>query len=245
VPRFFVPASNISGYEATLAGTEFRHLKRVLRLREGDPVTLFDDTGREHEGVIVSLSPRVAMVRITTSARPARESRLAITLHQSLPKGRKMDLIVEKATELGVHAVAPFISAFSTGTATGAGKRERWQRIAVAAAKQSGRTVVPAIAPPRTFREAITSAAGGGLKLLFFEGDDARPLSDAPDSLDSPSTAAVVVGPEGGFSRDEIGVAREAGFMMVGLGPRILRTETAALVAVTLVQAFWGDLGGR
>ena len=249
MPRFFVPASDIADSQATLRGTEFRHLQRVLRLREGDHVTLFDDAGREHAGVIRSLSPRVAVVRITVSTAPARESPLAITLYQAIPKGRKMDLVIEKATELGVHAVVPFLSAFCMGTTAGAtGKHERWQRIALAAAKQSGRTSVPTIATPGTFTEAIASAAHDDLRLLFFEGAGTSPLAAVPDPSSTPppvrsATAAVVIGPEGGFSRDEVAAARDAGFLILGIGPRILRTETAALVAVTLVQARWGDLG--
>jgi 16S rRNA (uracil1498-N3)-methyltransferase len=249
VPRFFVPASDITGDQAVLRGTEFRHLQRVLRLREGDHVTLFDDAGREHAGVILSLSPRVAVVRITVSTVPARESPLAITLYQAIPKGRKMDLVIEKAAELGVHAIVPFMSAFCMGTAAGAaGKHERWQRIALAAAKQSGRTSVPTIATPGTFAEAIASAAHADLRLLFFEGAGTSPLAAVPDPPSAPlpvrsATAAVVIGPEGGFSREEVGAASDAGFLILGIGPRILRTETAALVAVTLVQERWGDLG--
>jgi 16S rRNA (uracil1498-N3)-methyltransferase len=244
MPRFFVPATDIADGSASVRGTEFRHLQRVLRLREGDQVTLFDDAGREHAGVITNLSPRVAVVRVTASTVPRRESTLAITLYQGIPKGRKMDLVVEKVTELGVHSVVPFSSAFSLGAGTGAAtKRERWERIAVSAAKQSGRTTVPSIAKPITFHEVVTAAPAHDVRLLFFEGRDAVPFATVADPATRPKSAAVVVGPEGGFSRDEIAAARDAGFAVVAMGPRILRTETAALVAATLVQARWGDLG--
>jgi len=243
VPRFFVRAIDITGDAAALKGTEFRHLQRVLRLREGDQVTLFDDAGQEHAGVVLSLSPRVAHVRITASHAPARESPLAITLYQGVPKGRKMDLVVEKATELGAHAIVPFTSAFSIGTAAAAEtKRERWQRIALAAAKQSGRTAVPAILAARTFREILVDAAAHEVKLLFYEGAGVTPFDAATARTRSAAHAAVIVGPEGGFSQEEVGAAQAAGFALVGLGPRVLRTETAALVTVTLVQAAWGDL---
>jgi 16S rRNA (uracil1498-N3)-methyltransferase len=249
VARFFVPAADVADGQATLGGGEFRHLQRVLRLREGDQVTLFDDGGREHAGVIVSLTPRVAVVRITASTTPARESPLAITLYQGVPKGRKMDLVVEKATELGVAAIVPFASAFSAGAATvTASKRERWRRIATAAAKQSARTRIPEVAAALTFPEVLAAArpdaatAGTALALLLFEGADAPALAAVRDPARAPASAAVVVGPEGGFSRDEVAAARDAGFQVVGAGPRILRTETAALVAVALVQARWGDL---
>ena len=242
MPRFFVTAREVEGERATLRGTEFRHLQRVLRLREGDQVTLFDDAGKEHAGVILTLSPRVAVVRITATTVPARESPLAITLYQGVPKGRKMDLVIEKATELGVRTVVPMTSAFSVAGAT-AGKHERWQRIALAAAKQSGRTQVPTIAPAQTVADAVSAARNFDLRILFFEGADAVPIAAAPDPPTRPATAAVIVGPEGGFSGDEVARARDAGFLVLGMGPRVLRTETAALVAMALVQARWGDLG--
>jgi 16S rRNA (uracil1498-N3)-methyltransferase len=244
VPRFFVPTRDVTEGQARVQGVEFRHLQRVLRLREGDHVTLFDDTGREHAGVIVSMSPRVAVVRITASTTPERESALAITLYQGIPKGRKMDVVVEKATELGVRAIVPFTSAFSAAGAPGtAGKGERWRRIAVAAAKQSARTAVPTIGEPLTFPEILTQAAVDDLKLLLYEGAGTEPLAAALERAAAPTSAAIVVGPEGGISHDEVARARTAGFVAVHVGPRILRTETAALAAVAVVQARWGDLG--
>jgi len=246
VPRFFVSASDIADGTASVGGTEFRHLQRVLRLREGGHVTLFDDAGKENAGIIVSLSPRVALVRVTESTTPQRESPLAVTLYQGIPKGRKMDLVVEKATELGVHAIVPFSSAFSLGAGASAGvKRERWERIAVAAAKQSGRTQVPTIAPPLAFAEVVRAAGEHDLRVLFFEGAGTVPFAALGEPSTRPRTVAIAIGPEGGFSRDETTAARDAGFMLVDMGPRILRTETAALVALALVQARWGDLGGR
>lgn len=241
--RFFVPQRDITDGKARLQGGEFRHLQRVLRLREGDTLTLFDDAGIEHEGVILSLSPRVATVRILGSAAPARESPLAITLYQGVPKGRKMDLVVEKATELGVVAIVPFVSAFGTvSVAAALTKRERWQRIALAAAKQSGRTVIPEIGAALTFPEVLTAAATTDRALLFFEHAGATPLPPA-DAEPRATSAAVVVGPEGGFSADEVTRALNGGLAVCGLGPRVLRTETAALIATALVQARWGDLG--
>lgn len=244
MPRFFVPARDVVDGKARLQGGEFRHLQRVLRLREGDAVTLFDDAGIEHQGVITSLSPRVATVRVTASAAPARESPLALTLYQGLPKGRKMDLVVEKATELGAVAIVPFVSAFGTVSVAAAGsKRERWERIALAAAKQSGRTTVPTIGTVLTFPEVVTTAAGDDRALLFFEDAGATALPNGGPGATPPKTAAVVVGPEGGFSADEVTRALNGGLAVCGLGPRVLRTETAALVALALAQSKWGDLG--
>jgi 16S rRNA (uracil1498-N3)-methyltransferase len=242
--RFFVPQRDVADGKARLQGGEFRHLQRVLRLHEGDPVTLFDDAGIEHDGIIISLSPRVATVRITASAAAARESPLVVTLYQGVPKGRKMDLIVEKATELGVTKIVPFVSAFGTsGIAATQGKRERWQRIALAAAKQSGRTTIPEIAETLTFPEVVMAAAAMHRALLFFEHASGAALPTASTPPVAAATAAVIVGPEGGFSSEEASRALNAGVVVCGLGPRILRTETAAIVALALVQARYGDLG--
>ena len=246
MPRFFVPARDIIDARARLEGGEFRHLQRVLRLREGDHVTVFDDEGREHVGIILSMSPRAAAVRIVSTTTPVRESPLLITLYQGIPKGRKMDLIVEKATELGTRSIIPFSSAFSSaGPPAAAGKIERWQRIALAATKQSARTHVPTIGASVTFPEAIAHGAEHALKLLLYEGAGTLPLAELAATLPAtPTSAAVFVGPEGGFSHDEVLQATERGFALVNAGPRVLRTETAALVAVSLVQARWGDLRG-
>lgn len=248
MPRFFIPARDINDGRARLEGGEFRHLQRVLRLREGDHLTVFDDEGHEHVGVILSLSPRAAALRILSTTTPVRESSLLITLFQGIPKGRKMDLVVEKATELGARSIIPFTSAFATAGPPGtAGKIERWQRIALAAAKQSARTHVPTIGATLTFPEAIAHGAEHALKLMLYEGAGTIPLAElaAGSTLPTtPTSAALFVGPEGGFSHDEALQATEHGFALVNAGPRVLRTETAALVAVTLVQSRWGDLRG-
>lgn len=247
MPRFFIPARDISDGRARLEGSEFRHLQRVLRLREGDHLTVFDDEGHEHVGVVLTMSPRTAVLRIVSTTTPTRESALLITLYQGIPKGRKMDLVIEKATELGTRSIIPFTSAFSIAGAGAAGKNERWQRIALAAAKQSARTHVPTIGAALTFPEAIAQGAENGLKLMLYEGAGTVPLAKLATGSalpNKPTSAAIFVGPEGGFSHDEAALAREHGFALVNVGPRVLRTETAALVAVTLVQSRWGDLRG-
>jgi 16S rRNA (uracil1498-N3)-methyltransferase len=243
MPRFFVTADDVRDGTARLQGNEYRHLQRVLRLREGDRVTLFDDAGREHAGVVTSLTPRVAVVRISATTTPARESPLAVTLYVALPKGRKLDLVVEKATELGAHAIAPCTSAFGgAGESAARAKQDRWQRIALAAAKQSGRTAIPSIGAALSFAEVVARSGEHDARLLFYEGENVVPLG-ALALPSPPRSIAVVVGAEGGFSRDEVEEARRAGFAIVGLGPRILRCETAALVAVAVVQSRFGDLG--
>jgi len=236
VPRFFIPAADVSGDTAALRGTEFRHLQRVLRLREGDEVTLFDDDGREHAGIVLSLSPRVAHVRITATHVPARESALAITLYQGVPKGRKLDLVVEKATELGVRRIAPVVSRHVVARGS---RVDRWRRIAASAAEQCGRTRVPSVDAPVDLG-ALVRGIWPPLRILAWEGERAVSL----DSLPATAGAAIaVVGPEGGFAPDEVEAARDAGFATVALAPRILRAETAAIVTATLCLHRWGDVG--
>ncbi len=245
--RFFVKASSISGRKAAVRGSEYHHMKNVLRLRPGDSVVLFDGRGNEHEGVVAEMGSTQAKIELTRSYKPARESPLAITLAQALPKGARMDFVVEKATELGVAAIIPFTSSYTAARdpqEVGATKAARWRRIATAAAKQCGRAVVPAIHRPVAWPQVVAAAGKFGLRLIF---DPAAPTRLGRSELPAPTESTsllVAVGPEGGFSAVELGQAREAGFQQIGLGPRILRTETAGIAAIAVCQLWWGDLGG-
>lgn len=246
VTRFFVPQKNIRGASATVAGPELEHMRKVLRLAAGDRVVLFDDGGSEHEGVIRSLGSASGDIAITRSYRPQRESPLSITLAQGLGKGDKLDWVVEKATELGAAAVMPFLSARTVPRpdAAAAEKRAaRWRRIALGAAKQSGRTKIPEILPLINFSDLVARAWRCELKILFYEGESARGLAEARAEAPRVQSLMIVVGPEGGFTREEIAAAVGAGFLPLRLGARILRTETAAVAVLSLAQFIWGDLG--
>ena len=164
-----------------------------------------------------------------------RESRLDLTLAPALLKGTKMDLVIEKATELGVRRIAPILSRHAIGQGA---RLERWRRIAVAAAKQSGRTDVPVVNGPVLLGELVR-AAWGGLRLIAWEGERDVPLATLPPAAPA---VVVVVGPEGGFADDEIADARAHGFVTVTLAPRVLRAETAAITVAALCQHRWGDL---
>jgi 16S rRNA (uracil1498-N3)-methyltransferase len=231
--RLFVPSAHVRAGRVRIAGRELGHL-RVLRLEVGTRFCVFDETGREHEVVLARLDRRAAEASIAATRTPARESPLALVLAPALLKGSKMDLVVEKATELGVTRLAPVVTRHTIGTRA---PIERWQRIALAAAKQSGRTVVPTVDPPRPFAELI-EAPWPGLRLLAWEGERTAGLDALP-----PAAQAViaVVGPEGGFADAEVAQARAHGFVTVRLSPRVLRAETAALVAAALCQHRWGD----
>ena len=244
--RFFLPKENIRDRHGIITGAELDHLRKVLRLGPGDRVTLFDDGGWEHEAVIRSLGAAQGEIEIARSYRSERDSPLPITLALGLTKGEKMDFVVEKATELGVQAIAPLISQFTVpklDTRKMAQRTERWQKIALSAAKQCGRTRVPEVCPLVDFQDFVKQPRPATLKLLFWEKEQEQTLHQVQAQERQVDAVALMIGPEGGFSAPEANAAQEQGFRAVGLGRRILRAETAAVTALALVQFIWGDLG--
>ena len=243
--RFFVRKENIQATGAAIAGQELEHLRRVLRLTVGDTVTLFDDTGWEHEAVIRSLHADRGELEIHRSYAAGRESPLALTLALGLTKGEKMDFVVEKATELGVASILPFTSSFAVPKLDAKkiiSRTERWQKIALSAAKQCGRTQIPEIMPLCEFTQMVEGADSRQLKLLFWEKETARSLRQVHQANANATAILAAVGPEGGLSSAEAQLATARGFHSVHLGRRILRAETAAVTILSLVQFLWGDL---
>lgn len=246
MPRFFLSKESLRERQATVSGQELEHLRRVLRLRPGDRVTLFDDQGWEHEGVLASLSRDCGLIDIERSYQPERESPLEVTLAQALGKGDKMDVVVEKATELGVCRVAPFVSSHTVARPASEklqARRARWRKIALSAAKQSGRTRVPEILEVCEFSRLVSEPWTCELKLLLWERESEGSLLRVREEKPRLESLLLVVGPEGGFSAAEADQARRRGYRPIRLGKRILRTETAAIAALSAVQCLWGDLG--
>jgi len=243
--RFFIAEKDVQGYEGLITGQELQHMRRVLRLRLGDQVTLFDETGWEHEGVIRSVTESVAKIDILRSYEANRESPLEVTLVVGLTKGEKIDFVVEKATELGVRTIVPFFSTYTVPKLDQekiTKRSRRWQKIALSAAKQCGRTRIPVILGLCDFRDFVKQPSDGSLKLLFWEREARQTLNDVHAADSAVRSVLVVVGPEGGLSVEEASLAREHGFKPVRLGPRVLRAETAAVTVLSLVQFLWGDL---
>lgn len=244
--RFFVSGKDLREKRGRVSGEELAHMRRVLRLRPGDRVTLFDDQGWEHEGVIRAYTDEIGEVEIFISFRPERESPLEVTLAQALGKGEKMDWVVEKATELGARRIAPF---FSSRTVPKLDReklerrKSRWEKIALAAAKQSGRSRIPEILPASDFADLIGRSWECQLKLFFWEGESGQKLAQIRRERGRLDSVLLVIGPEGGFGPEEASQAKRCGFQPVSLGRRILRTETAALAALSIVQCLWGDIG--
>ena len=243
--RFFVPKKNLSATYGLIDGQELVHLKKVLRLVPGDRVTIFDDSGWEHEAVILSLNAEQGKIEIVRSYQAATEPPLQITLGIALTKGERMDWIVEKATELGVRTIIPFSSSYSVPQLDEKKimkRTERWQKIALSATKQCGRTRVPEISPLWEYRKLVHEASPQRLKLIFWEKEKHQSLYQIHDKYGDVDAVLIVVGPEGGFTVEEAQLAQRLGFETVGIGQRILRADTAAVAAITLVQFLWGDL---
>jgi len=238
-PRVHVRPEAVSGTRVVLDAEEARYLRRVLRLRVGDLVRALDGHGRELTVRLTALGTRSAEGEILDSATPARESPLHLTLAQGLPKADKLETIIRMSTELGVAAVVPLLTS-RTGP-VGAGRQARWERVAREAAKQSGRAVVPSVSVPVALGTWLAARAPGGLLVCLWEREPAPLAERLP--VTRPIHATLVVGPEGGLADEEVGALEAAGAIIAGLGPRVLRTETAGPVVVALLQARWGDLG--
>jgi 16S rRNA (uracil1498-N3)-methyltransferase len=241
-PRFFVDAQRLQHEPILLDTSETRHAQ-VRRLAAGTTVVVFDGAGTSHLAKVVRISPRA--VELTLVQRlPDRsgESPLDMTLAVALLKADKLDTVIEKATELGVNRVMLFTSRYSLGRPSAA-RLARWRQIAIAAAKQCARTVIPRLEGPLELSEVLQEPAA--CRLLLWEDAQGRQAADLASIRVAPAAVTLLVGPEGGFAPDEVAAARAAGWLAITLGPRILRAETAAITAVALCQHLWGDLKSR
>ena len=243
--RFAIAPDRVVDGRVAFDAVESRHLTRALRLKPGDTVIASDGAGHDYTVRLDSVGARATGTVLGVAARGV-ESPLAITLLQGVPKGDKMETIVRAATELGVARIQPVLTArtvvrLTAGAASA--RAERWQRVAREAAKQCGRAVVPAVAPPVTLVASLHEARDSDLTVCLWEGD-APPLAAALAGAGHPRRAAVLVGPEGGLEPAEVEAARRAGWSVASLGPRVLRTETAGPAIITILQLRFGDLGG-
>lgn len=228
--RIFV--DTIAQPEVTVTGEEFHHSVRVVRVRVGEEVELFDRAGNAARGTVQSLD-RDSAVIATTESLPSRESPLAIHLAMAVIQLEKFELVLQKATELGVRTIVPMVTErVELRRERYANKRERWEKIVFEAVKQSGRAFIPAIEEPQDFADVI---ARSGARVLFDADAD-------PSTIDRVDEVTLLIGPEGGWTDDEIRDAGAAGCLFQRLGPRRLRAETAAIAATVLITSRFGDL---
>ena len=243
--RFFAPPEAFNKQSVTLRGDEARHLREVLRLKVGEEVFVFDGAGKEFRCTIESARRDETLLSGCQETKPThQESPLAITLAVALLKGEKFDLVVQKTTELGVTGIVPVMTRHADiklRDASDAEKRvNRWKRIAIEAAKQCGRAIVPTIPLPLSM-ESIVRDSDYPLRVMFSERDGAS-LDDNLSAEPRPTSVLALIGSEGGWADDELSAARDFGWKIVTLGGRILRAETAAIAATVLLQNKWGDL---
>ena len=239
--RFYVP-DLLADRPAALPAGEAEHLVRVLRLRAGDEVAVFDGRGNEYLARIDSLSRRGVTVRPIARRQPAPEPSVRLTLALAITRGDRMDAAVRDAAMLGASLVQPVVTARAETTlaSLARGRRaERWRRIAIASVKQCGRAVVPEVRDALTLDDYLTAEAAE-LRLLLVE-----PRAQGASTLagmSTPQSAAVLVGPEGGWADAEIGAACRAGFHAITLGHRTLRADATPIAAIAVLQFIWGDL---
>jgi len=237
---FYAPPSQIRDDEIELTGDEHIHCARVLRKTIDDTLTVVDGRGHAFDGVIIAIEKQRTKIRISVRREAVGEPTVNLTLAQAVPKGNRFDWLVEKGTEIGISSFIPLRCERSEATAS-AGKSERWQRLALAAMKQSCRSVLPGIEQEKSFDELCRESGAYDFALLAHEGGAA-----AQQVLESfrgrPVRGLVLIGPEGGFSNTELAAAGQSSILTFSLGPRRLRAETAGLVAATVVLSALGEL---
>jgi 16S rRNA (uracil1498-N3)-methyltransferase len=249
--RVYVEAPLASGSVVQLPSDTASHLAKVLRARAGDELILFNGDGCESNGTIETVRGSRVSASVGDSRPVDRESPLAITLVQCVPRGDRMDFIVQKATELGVARIVPVLSQRSVvrlDKSQAESKAVHWRAVSVSACEQCGRTRLPVIEAAQPLLNYLGESTPGAGPRLVFEPESILRADTAAQNAGGASNAGmesaeIAIGPEGGFASEELEAFRVAGFTQVGLGPRILRTETAAIAGVVWLQARFGDLG--
>ena len=269
--RIFLPPEELTSDKITITGDNARHLSLVLRIKPGESIIVFDGQGYRYDCTVQKVHKKEIIALLNKKEPYSVESPLSIILAQGIAKGEKMDLIVQKSTELGVSKIIPLVTERTEVRHTQ--KVERWRKIAHSASQQSGRDRVPEIEEPMELRDFINNpplspfakggkdsssphlhnvstkphfekgGSGGIFKLILSESHSERNLKQLLCDLKDISEITVLVGPEGGFSKEEVDTAVDNGFLEVSLGPRILRTETAPIAAISIIQYERGDMG--
>lgn len=240
--RLHIAGTYSSGSELRLDAEKAHYLGRVLRQRVGDRVWVFDGNGNEFVATIEQLAKGGASLRIDEKTTAGTETRLRVHLVQGISRGERMDLVVQKATELGVKRITPVLTEHGMvklDQPRREKRRDHWQKVAASACEQSGRVRLPLVDAPASFHDWLANKPPQVDTQLILQPGAVLPLAQTSN----PQTkVCLLVGPEGGFSDSEVDAAKAAGFQPVSLGPRVLRTETAAIAALAAMQTLWGDM---
>jgi 16S rRNA (uracil1498-N3)-methyltransferase len=240
VPRIYSPENLANKKTCELADDNLNYLKNVLRLKPGDEIFVFDGFGHEFYATLKTFAAKTVLVELKEALPPAAKE-ISITLAQAIPKARKMDIIVKSSAELGADKIIPFEAARSIGYVArekSLAKIARWQKIALEAARSSHSAFITQVAPVASFEEMLCAASEQCRKLIFWEEESRSTIKDvlSEECLPPARDFFVIVGPEGGFSKEEISQARQKGFQPVSLGKQILKVETAAAAILTIIQ---------
>lgn len=235
--RFFADKGSFSEKSIIIAGDDFSHISRVLRMKQGDSLVICDGEGTDYQCLISQITKNEAVCEIVSKAANPCEPEIGITLYQGMPKGAKMEYIIQKCVEIGAKKVVPFIS--ERTVAKNDGKIQRWNKISAEAAKQSGRGIIPKVLMPVSFKEAIEMAREQELAIIAYEEEREAAAREVFRCI-RPKSIAVFIGPEGGFEKKEVDLAVSAGMKAVSLGKRILRTETAGMALISNIVYEYG-----
>lgn len=247
--RFFVSREMIRGNDISILGEDVVHISKVLRLRTGDRITVSDGEDYEYLCQISCIDKKTVICDIIEKSRFLTEAPVKVHLYQGIPKAAKMDLIVQKCTELGIDTIIPVdtervVIKLGNDRDTG-NKIIRWRRIAEEASKQSSRGRIPSILEPIGYGEAAGSIRDYDLAIIPYEKENKTSLKQILKGKNNINKIAIFIGPEGGFSEDEVDMAEREGAFPVTLGPRILRTETAGFACLSILMYELGDMGGE
>lgn len=237
--RLFLPPETLASRQTVITGEQARHLSLVLRVSVGDILSVFDGLGNLFTCRVLNVRKKEVTIEQIKKEPYSVESPVSVFLAQGIPKGEKMDFIIQKTTELGVKKIIPIITGRSQVQHTH--KVDRWRKIAISASKQSGRDTVPYVEEPAGFEEFIARQDSGN-RIILYEEEKNQSLRRALGDYRRNSDITLLAGPEGGFSKHEISSALHGGFTSVSLGPRILRSETAPIAALSIIQYELGDI---
>ncbi len=242
MPKFFVPKENISENSIIITGEDVQHIKKVLRMRTGEELTLCDSCGTDYRAEIGEINEKDILCNILDKAKADTEPNVHVTLFQGLPKAAKMDYIIQKTTELGISKIVPCALARCVSKPEGDKKTARWQKISQEAAKQSGRGIIPEVTNAVKLDNAIEQLKECDLAFVPYECEDMRSVKSVLTAKKDVKTVGFIIGPEGGFDKAEIERLEAAGVTPVSLGKRILRTETAGEAVLTMIMYEIGDI---
>lgn len=241
IPRIHTPVELSAGVTIALDDKAAQHVGRVLRMQPGQTLELFNGDGQDYPATIADVSKRAVIVTLGNPRPNHGESPLQVILGQTLSKGDRMDYAIQKSVEMGVTAIVPLVTERCEVRLKGDREEKRirhWQAVAISAAEQCGRARVPEIAPVMTLEQWFQHTRDVALRLVLHHR-----TSQSLTSLAKPDQVALLIGPEGGLTEEEIGAAEHAGFLPTTLGSRVLRTETAPVAAMAVCQWLWGDFG--